>query len=278
MKEITLYTAQQPVKKITERTLYITLLSVELYSYGIAHSMHDDLKWPRKLAIKYIEYNGTYLKRFQTQLRNFHGKEVSFFKNNKNTLIESFEKELKDAIDKTINEITQLVFKKKQKITERSELPVVINSKANNHAHKNIKTLINHILQAPSDHEKTIFVPSIPVTNINKIENRIIEIAEKVLKNEALVYAEKRANLNGEKFIFKKLVKNIDEIFNDFMFDKKTSRIKKELLENKMSDIYKEVVKKYEVIGNSDYLLNENKFKAAIEGNFKPKIENLKKG
>ena len=169
MTNRTLFTAQQPVEKISERTLYVTLLSVELYSYGVSHSMYDHLIQPSKLAIKYLEYNGKYLKEFGTALRNFKSKEVDFFKNNKDSLLENFEKDLEESIDKAVDEITNLVYKNKKKISERAEIPIKINNNNNEHAHQDIKTLINHMLQTRPDHNQTIYLPAIPKTSIDKI-------------------------------------------------------------------------------------------------------------
>lgn len=277
MSDKTLFTAHQSVEKISERTLYITLLSVELYSYGISHSMHDHLKKPSKLAFKYLEYNGTYLKRLQTSLRNFKSKKIDFFKINKDSLLNNFEIDLEVAIDKAVDEITNLVYKKKKKISQRAEIPIKINHKSNQHAHQYIKDLIKHMLQAPPEHGETIFLPAIPKSSIDKIENRIIEIVEKALMSKAFLHAEERANHNGEKYICKKLVKTIDEIFNDFIFYKNSNDIKSGLLDKKISKLCDEVSNKYEVIGKTDYLLNEAKFKLAIRNNFEPKIEKLKK-
>lgn len=281
MKEKQLITFGKTPESISESTVYLTLLTEEIDSHGKSHYQGEYTNVPMKLALKYLEYKGSYWEVMEACLRNFvEIKQSEFTDDYKEVALEIYKEDLDSAVDDLLNYVSDKIRGKSKKIQ--------ININENAHSHPFVLELLKKkvpkdrgdIKQDENNYKKgnctTISLLKIPKSTVAKFESKLINVAQKALMKEALQFAERRAKLNGGKFKFKKLMHSLADIYEDFIFNSTTNKPKKSIIEKEDSELINLVTNKYEVIGNNTYLLNSRKYEKAVREHFVPKLKEVR--
>lgn len=281
MKEKQLITGGKTPESISESTVYLTLLAEEIDSHGKSHYQGEYTNFPMKLALRYLEYKGSYWEVMEACLRNFGDiKHSEFTDDYKEVALEIYKEDLKSAVNDLLNYVSDKVRNKSKKIQ--------FNINENAHSHPFVFELLKKkvpkdsgdIKQDESNYIKrnstAISLLKIQKSTVAKFERMLINVAQKGLMEQALQFAERRAKLNGGNFKFKKLMHSLAEIYEDFIFNSTTNKPKKSIIEKEDSELINLVTNKYEVIGNNTYLLNRRKYKKAVREHFVPKLKEMR--
>lgn len=271
-----LFTVDQ--NSIPEREVYLSLLAVEIYGYSKFHKQKDYLSYPSEISIQYLKYKEDYLKYFQTCLRRYKGKALDEFIGPKREIIEGL---IDEDIQKSIDNAVELIFEDFEDFDFKSpkgkHLKINLFSDDNKHATSYVRGLHSDMIAASKNQSKVLFTPVFGKTRLNNFEKKVEAIGESGLKRVALEFAEKRALMDGEKYRFKKLVSGISVACKDNFLNSKTGEPKRDLRTEKIADLAKEIINGYEIIGKTNYLIDESQYKKAVEGHIKAKMEKYSK-
>lgn len=283
-------------RSIPEREILISLIAEDLLQLKKSHYQDEYLSVPAKLTKEYLIFNDSYWSALETCLRDYDGtsKEILKKKFKKHELKKSREI-LEGIVDNTVDYIANKVGDKKsstsinvdknknadpllvKKFEEKITRQIIHDASVTDSMLKNESSA-----KASEKDEKfrVIHVIDLPKTTVQGIERYLRKIAEQSLVEDALVIIEDRVFIEGE-YRFRKFVRNISEIYDDFILNPKSGKPKKSLLKKKDSTLIKQVMDNYEVIDKRKYLLNKRKFESALRGSFMDQVnsarESLKK-
>lgn len=108
-------------------------------------------------------------------------------------------------------------------------------------------------------------------TIMDKLEGKLREIAKFSCIHEAIEFTEQRIRLQG-KYKFKKLVRDLDELFKDFLVDTSKNEINHVKVNQGIKNLVNEALNSYEVLDKPQYLIDENSYRSALRSKFKRKL------
>ncbi|MCG2587784.1 hypothetical protein [Rhodohalobacter sulfatireducens] len=238
---------------------------------------------PGRLAKEYLKYTGQYLRQFELCLKTFDGKTTEEFTDeNRTAIIKLYEdhvieigKDLKSFASDSINTNKLIILdftevEKKIDSSNRDEYGFFL--------WYGFDVLDKSEELYSSDNEicQKMRIYNCSDTSINRLEGKLRDIGKFACIYEAINFVQNHINLNG-KYRFRKLVSNLDELFNDFLVDKSKNEINSKKAEEEINELVKEAFKKYEVLDNPKYLIDKNAYKSALRSKFESKLERKKK-
>jgi len=270
-------------EKYSKSNLYLLILIDYIAKIKKNSSMFAaGVPYPNVIAnesIAYLKYVNQYLKPLNTCLKKLKGlKKEEFTEDFKSTLQKSYRREIIKYAD-------DLHYYAKNKINSNKTLQIDFTSLEINYSHfrsilfekfKQYKSKCKPD-KHPADLKKIVKINFSSDSIRNKVRGKMRNLAKYACINEALEIIEERINLTGQ-YKYKKLVKNLDELVQDFLIDSTTGNINEIIKDNNsLAELVNKAEKKYDVWGNTDYLLNKNSFKSALRSKFESVIKKNEK-
>lgn len=227
--------------------------------HAAAHYSNERTTVPIKLSKYYCELKGIKADQLKTALKKHDGIDENTFTNNfKNELLNHFNKGLQNEIEEALN-FSQKCFNPENRpfVIKQEEL-----SKLN---HEDLRGMANSKLVK----NERLYFDFYKKTNLENLQKALKKISKQSVKIDAITHVTKHINLR-KKYKYKTLVNGINEIYSKLKAKKFSSTDKQgnEIL----ADWVNEAIDNYEVIGNLEYLINNNQYYQAVYNNFKNKI------
>ena len=256
-KEV-LYKKNKETYKFSTEDFQLHILGELIRSHSIAHYPDQRISYSIKIATIYSELIGKSKDHLETALKKFDGfDDETFTKNFKSEILNQYTHQLDKSIEELIKySQKKLAPKKPDAEVKKEELEKI--------AFEPLKE-IGDTLPFKKDVLKFRLLKATNIKNLKAYLNKVSKLSAKLV---AVSHVEKHININN-KYTFKHLVDSINEIYSRLI--NQNFRSVNEKNDEIIADWVNEAVSNYEVIGNIEYLLNEEHYYQAVFNNFKNK-------
>lgn len=238
---------------------------------------------PGRIAKEYLKYTGQFLRQFELCLKTFHGKKADDFTEEKrSTIIKVYEDYIIKKGEALKSFALDSINKNKLVILDFTELEKKIDS-TNRDEYGfflwysfDVLDKSEELKNNETEYCQKMRIYSTSDTAINTLEGKLRKLGKFSCIYEAIELISTHINLN-DKYRFRKLVKDLDELYNDFLIDNSKKEKNKILADKDFDELVDDAVDNYEVLNQPKYLIDKNSYRAAVRKKFERELEGFKK-